>query len=270
MATLIYPKAQWTPSGIDGGAMLGGTPRAVWHTTETHPSAFFTAKTFYHLQIREWGGQVHIRQFIDLSRASRALRREDSVQTNRRGTFCPNLCIVGYAKDSAALSDAMVNEIGELVAFCHRTMDIPPEFLTFRGGEAYGYNGKGRLSATAWEKFSGHCGHQHVYRNTHWDPGRFPVDRILSSLEPLGGPAVQPPNWATAATQWHIDNGIYTESRPEDLDEDIEFHRQSVFRHRFYQRVVAPALRSAGDDGKGAVALSETRDLKAKLNQATR
>lgn len=265
---LVYPKAEWTPTGVDGGSMLGGTPRAVWHTTETHPSAFFTAKTYYHLQIREYGGRVHIRQFIDFQRASRALRREDSVQTNRRGTYCPNISIVGYAKDSAYLSDAMVNEIGDLVDFSHRTMDVPPEFpLPFYGGEAYGYDGAGRLSSTAWERFTGHCGHQHVYRNTHWDPGRFPVDRILSSLEPQGDPVMQPPNWATAATQWHIDNGIYAESRPEDVDEDVEFHRQTVFRHRFYQRVVQPALRTA-TNGEGKIALSKVQSLADHLRNA--
>ena len=181
---LVYPKAEWTPSGVDGGAMLGGLPRCVWHTTETHPSAFFTAKTFYHMQIREWSGQVYIRQFIDFVRASRALRREDDVQTNRRGTYCPNVCIVGYAADSAGLSDAMVNEIGAFVDWAEQTMGVPPVFpLPFLGGEAYGYDGAARLTASQWTAFTGHCGHQHVYRNTHWDPGRFPVARILATLE---------------------------------------------------------------------------------------
>ena len=53
---------------------------------------------------------------------------------------------------------------------------------------------------------------------------------------------MQPPAWAVEATQWHIDQGIYTQTNPADVDEDIEFHRQTVFRHRFFQKAVAPLV----------------------------
>lgn len=256
---LAYPKAEQTITSLDGGAMIGGNPRTVWHTTETYPSAFYTNKTYYHLQVREdpSSGQILWRQFIDLSRASRALRHEDSVETNRMGTYCPNIAIVGYAKDSPDLSDGMVNEVAEFIAWAEQVMGIPAVFpYPFLGGEAYGYDGAARLNRDEWVAVTGNVGHQHAYRNTHWDPGKFPTDRIL---ETLGGPNMKPPDWALPATQWHIDQGIYTEATPADVDEDLAFHRQTVFRHRFYQKVVAPKV------AKDQIA----RDQLAKIHQAT-
>jgi hypothetical protein len=48
---------------------------------------------------------------------------------------------------------------------------------------------------------------------------------------------MKPPSWASTATQWHIDRNIYSENAISEVDEDLEFHRQSVFRYRFYNSI---------------------------------
>jgi hypothetical protein len=36
-----------------------------------------------------------------------------------------------------------------------------------------------RLTCAQWHNYSGYLGHEHVPSNQHWDPGRFPIDKIL-------------------------------------------------------------------------------------------
>lgn len=70
------------------------------------------------------------------------------------------------------------------------------------------------------------------------DPHTLDMDTqrtIVGAL--LKDPDMKPPAWAIPATQWHIDRGIYTQNSPDDVDEPNEFHRQTVFRHRFYNAI---------------------------------
>lgn len=67
----------------------------------------------------------------------------------------------------------------------------------------------------------------------YWNGDRRCIEEIRASL----GGEMQPPDWAVPATQWHIDRNIYTEDNVEDVDESLEFHRQTVFRHRFYNSI---------------------------------
>lgn len=68
-----------------------------------------------------------------------------------------------------------------------------------------------------------------------------PGDNLYASLSEINRlieeDDMQPPDWAVPATKWHIDRGIYKEAAPSDVDESMEFHRQTVFRHRFYEAI---------------------------------
>lgn len=79
--------------------------------------------------------------------------------------------------------------------------------------------------------------------------------------EQVGGDDMKPPSWAIAATQWHIEHDIYTEDTPDDVDESEEFHRQTVFRHRFYQKIVQPI------ESRPTTGVSES-DVKAIINDS--
>lgn len=209
---LAYPKATQTITGTNGGRMTGGPPRGVIHTTETNPASFFTGQTYYHLQVREFQGVVQWRQFIDLDLASRALfNGPDPVQTNRMGTHCPNLAIVGYAKDSPDLSERMLDELAEFIAWCRDTMGIPAVFpLPFQGGEAYGTGGVGRLSVEEWETVTGWVGHQDVPDgNTHWDPGKLPTDKLKARLTHKGEPMTPTQARIEVATAWYAKAGVW-------------------------------------------------------------
>ena len=79
-----------------------------------------------------------------------------------------------------------------------------------------------------------------VARHMDWTTRKRDIDTInlgvfRNDIESWS--TLKPPSWAVAATQWHIDRGIYNESTPNDVDESLEFHRQTVFRHRFYNAI---------------------------------
>lgn len=196
---LIYPKAtQVNIQTADGGSMVGGPPRGIIHTTETNPKwGFFTAKWYYSMQFLYTATRgVEILQTFDLARASRALfNGPHSVQTNRQGSANPNIVIVGYAKDTPSLPDPLIAAMAEFIAWCEDKLSIPALFpLTFQGGEAYGTSGVGRLSIQEWVEFTGWGGHQDVPDgNTHWDPGRLPVDKFKQAIAAIKGE----PNMAT-------------------------------------------------------------------------
>lgn len=190
---LIYPKAtEVNIQDRDGGTMVGGPPRGIIHTTETNPKwGFFTAKWFYSVQFLYTATRgVEILQTFDLARASRALFNGPlPVQTNRCGSANPNIVIVGYAKDTPLLPDPLIEAMAEFMVWCGEELDIPTSFpLIFQGGESYGTSGVGRLSVQEWLDFSGWGGHQDVPDgNTHWDPGRLPVDKFRQAIAAIKG-----------------------------------------------------------------------------------
>lgn len=236
---LEYPKAtEITITGKTGGSMVGGSPRSAMHTTETNPKwGFFRSKTYYHVQfLYNTYGKVEVLQSIDLSKASRALfNGPHPVQTNRQGTACPNVVIVGYAKDSPDLPKPLIEAMAEFFVWSDEQQRVPAVFpLAFQSGEAYGTSGVGRMTVAEWERFTGICGHQDVPDgNTHWDPGRIPVQEFKKAISAIaGGPMAttyrgvknvpsnvlgKPVDWAKGVVDRNIGRGvIVTSDKAED------------------------------------------------------
>lgn len=179
-----YPKAVRREQSTDGGSMVGGSPRGVWHTTET--TSIASGDPYYHISFKDDPAGVIITQYRPFGRASRALfNGPDPVQTNRQGTVNINAVIIGYAKDSPSLSDRMIEAMAEFMVWAEGEWGIPAVLpLTFQGSSAWGVHGEGRMSISAWVTFTGWAGHQDVPDgNTHWDPGKIPVEKIYEAME---------------------------------------------------------------------------------------
>lgn len=196
-----YPKAALRITGIDGGTMDGdGSKKITLHTTETPESGFYRRYTYYHIQVRQdpTTGEVSWEQAIPFERASRALRNgSDPIQTNRDGDVHINLAIVGYARNSAHISDKLLREIAEFAVWAEKEWGIPAKFAfpkAVGGGEGYGADGAYRIPPAAWDYASGTLTHaQCPDSNTHWDPGPFPVERFHTFIAEIKAAEDLPP-----------------------------------------------------------------------------
>lgn len=191
-----YPKAEITITGVDGGPMnRDGSKKLVLHTTETS-GGFYTKATYYHIQVWDDNGTIRWRQFIPFDRASRALRNDAGtvLQTNRDGDVNINVAVVGYARHTPDMSDALLRELAEFFVWAQEHWKIPAAFpYAFQGGEAYGVDGVGRLLPAQWDAANGILGHQDVPDgNTHWDPGRLPVPKLQALIAELLTPPEPP------------------------------------------------------------------------------
>lgn len=189
MQTKYYPKAHVTITGVDGGSMnRDGSKKLVLHTTETS-GGFYTRATYYHIQVWDDNGTIRWRQFIPFDRASRALRNDAGtvLQTNRDGDVNINVAVVGYARHTPDMSDALLRALAEFFVWAEQEWKIPAAFpYAFQGGEAYGVNGVGRLKPAQWDAANGILGHQDVPDgNTHWDPGKLAVPKLQALIAEL-------------------------------------------------------------------------------------
>jgi hypothetical protein len=151
------------------GAFIGVPARLVWHTTEgtslptysgSHPhfTLDFERQTLY--------------QHIPITSGAMALENDaGGVETNRAHAIQVEL--VGFAKDSANWSDADYAEIAKLARWIEKHAGVARRCsVTFEAGVNH-------MSNSQWLNYSGHCGHQHVPENEHWDPGRLRIDKVI-------------------------------------------------------------------------------------------
>lgn len=185
MVALWLPGAEKRPEG-NGGSMVGGPPRAVWHITYDKLSpggkmpsfdaiAGYLQRVNYapHLMWDPWTGKVV--QFYPADQSSRALaNRAGGVETNRMGKYCiqveaffsPGAVVGGKRYDT--LAQTPCKGMPEIVAWM-RTLGIPD---AWPAGMPQ-WTGNPRSVAT-WRSRAGHYGHCHVPENDHTDPGPMP------------------------------------------------------------------------------------------------
>jgi hypothetical protein len=176
------------PAGDDGGSMLGGPSKLVWHTTEGATAggaiaAMRERDTWAHLTATYETGTLRVWQHIPLDRACRALRHPaGTVQTNRAGHYCVQVEVVGWASSITALPPAYFAGLARLARTIEQATGIPRRstvrWLPYP--ESYGADNGVRLSPAAWLDYAGHLGHQHVPGNLHGDPGALPIGAILA------------------------------------------------------------------------------------------
>lgn len=85
---------------------------------------------------------------------------------------------------SPELPDWVIRDLAAFAKWTHAVHGVPlTSGVTFKAYPAsYGTGNGVRLSASKWESFKGHLGHQHVPSgNVHGDPGAFPMTAILAA-----------------------------------------------------------------------------------------
>jgi hypothetical protein len=176
MGEAWYPGADRShEASADGGSILGGKPKLLWHDTETSSLPSYSSGSFPHFTLDPKSG--HTWQHIPCSRAARALRNPDGgCQTNRWNVIQVEL--IGWV-NKVPYHPAM----GELAAWARAEHGVPAtcgvELLAYDA--SYG-NTHVRLSCTEWDGYSGHLFHMSAPENDHGDPGKpFPIDQILAA-----------------------------------------------------------------------------------------
>jgi hypothetical protein len=167
----------------DGGSILGGEPKCLWHDPETTGLPSYSTGSFPNMTICSGTPYQH----SPANRAGRALKNPDGgCQTNRWNVFQIECC--GYA-NKVAYHQTMADVAGWLA----ERRGVPLRYsVTWKAYDAsYGQSNGVRLSCGSWETYSGHCAHMHAPENDHGDTGApFPIDQILAAAG--GAPAPEP------------------------------------------------------------------------------
>jgi hypothetical protein len=161
--SLYLPGAKIIP-GRDGGLLLGGPAKVVWHTTENDPTQ--TTATNVANYLVGSGDTVHLVwnpvsgetvAMLPANLAGRGLEnRAGGVETNRAGSVVVQIEVVGRA--SQPFTDGPCNGLAQIQAWL-TSLGVPPVWA-----------GTPDRSIANWAK-GGHFGHMDVPENSHTDPG---------------------------------------------------------------------------------------------------
>lgn len=174
-------------ANTDGGSMLGGPGKGLWHTTETATWPSYSTGSFPHLTVMVGPGEQFVaRQHIPFNRAARALRNESGgVQTNRVTRCQVEIVTRADVVDDHGLHPAMEDGLADLAVWLEAEWGVPRvctvQFLTYP--ESFGAGNGVRLEGAAWERYTGWLGHMHAAENDHGDPGALDWRPILQPEE---------------------------------------------------------------------------------------
>lgn len=184
-------------------------PKGVLHTTETSGWPSYQGWTVNpHATVMPHPGKgVEIHGHVPFTSASFSLRNTaGGVETNREFAFQFELIGTcdprgpGYFWPGADVA-VLLDLYDKLIKPLSDSFGIPlktPAFQAYPASAGFhkpsGPSNTVRMSGSAWEDFTGWCGHQHVPENVHGDPGAFPWDRMMAAVQqreddmPLNGP----------------------------------------------------------------------------------
>ncbi|MFE5777069.1 peptidoglycan-binding protein [Brachybacterium sp. NPDC056505] len=187
----------WMP-GADTSQTWDGNPhratvgKLVLHTTEGSGFTDYSGGSMApHFTVKPGPADSdHIRQHIPTTEASKALAHPSgTVETNNAGVVQIEFvgsCDADYAEKHGLFftedaDDDDLEALAAVVAWVHAAHGIPLEtgLLSWPTTNAAYEGAPQRLTDHEWEEYRGVLGHTHVPHNEHWDPGAFPVARLL-------------------------------------------------------------------------------------------
>jgi hypothetical protein len=178
---LWFPGARLNQlASVDGGSILGGRPKLLWHKTVSSGFPSYSSGFWPHFTLHPGTGEV--RQHIPANRAARALRNESGgVQTNRWN--CLQVEVVGPVDDGA-----FHPVMADLALWARDRRGVPlvtsvDWHRPYNNGQVPSSFGSwpGRLSGGKWLDYTGHLAHMHCPENVHGDTGwPFPISQILT------------------------------------------------------------------------------------------
>lgn len=167
----------------DGGAMLGGAKKVVWHSTENDPTKASATSVASFLQ--RSGNNVHIVwnpvsgeivQTIPANRAGKGLKNAaGGVQTNRGGTYVVQIEVVAQA--TKPFTDGPCKNLDKILSWLD-SLGIPAIWPAGQP-KAYPASYGGTRSTSAWN-LSGHFSHGQVPENVHGDPGAVNIKKLTA------------------------------------------------------------------------------------------
>jgi hypothetical protein len=166
--------ALWHPTAvrrihIDSGPHQSGNPKIVWHTTE-FPVLPNYGGSAPHFTLDPRDGRLW--QHIPLNRGGRTLKPGGPNFMN-----AIQVELIGNAKDTHTWPDSHYKRIAKLARWIEANFGVPRKTTVTYMGDV---NPRPHLpSVEAFRLYTGHIGHQHVPGNTHWDPGKFKIDKVL-------------------------------------------------------------------------------------------
>lgn len=166
--------AVWHPDATrvihpSAGAFTEAAPKLVWHTTEGYglPNYIGDAPHFT-LSIKT--GKLW--QHVPINLASSSLVHSGYPETNHAHAIQVELTDA-FAKDSQDWPAVAYARIASLARWIEKNAGVPRKCsVSFTTTPR-------RLSASDWLNYAGHCGHQHVPNNQHWDPGAMKITLVL-------------------------------------------------------------------------------------------
>lgn len=159
------------------------------HTTEgSNWPGYSGGRNAPHVTLKHTGA---IRQHIDSAYSAKALENDSGgVETNNDGVLqveCIGSCDRAYARKHDLFfwpdaDDDDLAPLAEFLAWAHTEHGVPltARSLVWSDSNAAYETAPQRMSYAQWRGFSGVCGHQHVPENSHWDPGKLPVERAIT------------------------------------------------------------------------------------------
>jgi hypothetical protein len=168
-------KDGWHPTAIRNqvqggiGGYLNVPAKLVWHTTQgTSLPTYSGSHPHFTLDFK----RRKLYQHIPITSGAMALENDPGgVETNRAHAYQVEL--VGFAEDAAKWTDADYAEIRKLARWIEKHGKVKRQCsVQFKGTVNH-------MFAAQWYSYAGHCGHQHVPENAHWDPGLFQIGKVL-------------------------------------------------------------------------------------------
>ena len=187
--SMYCPGATRVRGGVSGGSMLGGPPRAVWHTYECSYSldAVEAMKRLhavrYTVQLCYNPVSGALSQGLPADVAGRGLEHpRGTPHTNRYGQYCVQIEVLARASRpwTQDLTPKGAATLRRILEWLH-SLGIP---YVFPSGSPPGVRGPFPRDARIWASHAGHYGHSQVpYQPTgHWDPGQISTKTFFDTL----------------------------------------------------------------------------------------